>query len=114
MLSARLRDDEVQPSELSACSQPTLKPVRAIASTENSHVSPKERDLGVLSLAESLRSARLGNRSSFMASLFTDPDLRRNNSELLHVLASVLSPTGPQVEPCDLPGMEEAETLFDK
>ncbi|KAF6812431.1 Zn(II)2Cys6 transcription factor [Colletotrichum sojae] len=77
-------------------------------------MSPKERDSGVLILAEPLRSARLRNRPRFMASLFTDPDLRRNHSELLHVLASVPNATGPQVEPCDLPSMEEAEILFDK
>ncbi|KAF6813663.1 Zn(II)2Cys6 transcription factor [Colletotrichum plurivorum] len=95
ILSARLRDEEVQPSGLPACSQPTLEAGRTIASIENSHVSQ-------------------GEGLGFMASLFTDPDLRRNNSELLHVLASVPNATGPQVEPCDLPGMEEAEILFEK
>lgn len=49
-----------------------------------------------------------------MASLFADPDLRRNNSELLHILARVPNATEPQVEPCGLPSMEEAEILFDK
>ncbi|KAF0328560.1 fungal specific transcription factor domain-containing protein [Colletotrichum asianum] len=40
-----------------------------------------------------------------MASLFTDPDLRRNNIELLQL---------PAIPPCGLPSNEDGEFLFEK
>lgn len=49
-----------------------------------------------------------------MASLFTDPDLRRNNMELLQLLVRVPSTSEPVIQPCGLPSDEEGEFLFDE
>ncbi|KAK2008505.1 hypothetical protein LZ32DRAFT_539881 [Colletotrichum eremochloae] len=49
-----------------------------------------------------------------MASLFTDPDLRRNNTELLQILAKVPNAPEPLTRPCELPSSEDAEFLFQK
>ncbi|CAI0641488.1 unnamed protein product, partial [Colletotrichum noveboracense] len=50
----------------------------------------------------------------FMASLFTDPDLRRNNIELLQLLARVPGAPEPAIQPCGLPSNEDGEFLFEK
>lgn len=49
-----------------------------------------------------------------MASLFADPDLRSNNTELLQLLARVPSASEPVIQPCGLPSNGEGESLFDK
>lgn len=49
-----------------------------------------------------------------MASLFTDPDLRRNNIELLQLLARVPGAPEPAIQPCGLPSNEDGEFLFEK
>ncbi|TID00035.1 Protein STB5 [Colletotrichum higginsianum] len=67
------------------------------ASVESSDVSPSD--------VEGL---------GFMASLFTDPDLRRNNTELLQILAKVPNAPEPSISPCELPSSEDAEFLFER
>ncbi|KAG7071091.1 hypothetical protein JMJ76_0002329 [Colletotrichum scovillei] len=55
-----------------------------------------------------------GEGLGFMASLFADPDLRSNNTELLQLLARVPSASEPVIQPCGLPSNGEGESLFDK
>ncbi|KAK2040108.1 hypothetical protein LZ31DRAFT_558151 [Colletotrichum somersetense] len=88
-----LQDDEGQTS--GPADHPTGENGRTVASIESADVSH-------------------GEGLSFMASLFTDPDLRRNSAELLQILAKVPNAPEPLVRPCKLPSPEDAEFLFDK
>ncbi|KAF5526975.1 putative transcriptional regulatory protein [Colletotrichum aenigma] len=75
--------------------QPTAEAGPTVNSIENSTVSH-------------------GEGLGFMASLFTDPDLRRNNIELLQLLARVPGAPEPAIQPCGLPSNEDGEFLFEK
>ncbi|KAK1998517.1 hypothetical protein LX36DRAFT_680993 [Colletotrichum falcatum] len=89
-----LQDDEGQTSGGSV-DHPSGENGRTVASIESADVSH-------------------GEGLGFMASLFTDPDLRRNSAELLQILAKVPNASEPLVRPCELPPPEDAAFLFEK
>ncbi|OHW91343.1 hypothetical protein CSPAE12_10025, partial [Colletotrichum incanum] len=88
-----LQSDEGQTSRVAG--PPTAEIGRTVASVKSSDVSH-------------------GEGLGFMASLFTDPDLRRNNTEFLQILAKVPNAPEPPIRPCQLPSPEDAEFLFEK
>ncbi|KAK1978844.1 hypothetical protein LZ30DRAFT_727887 [Colletotrichum cereale] len=88
-----LQDDEGQTS--GSADHPTGDNGRTVVSIESADISH-------------------GEGLGFMAALFTDPDLRRNNTELLQILAKVPTAPEPSIRPCGLPSPEDAEFLFEK
>ncbi|KAL0931565.1 Zn(II)2Cys6 transcription factor [Colletotrichum truncatum] len=106
---AEINHLEQQERELSARLQNLEDVVRTTDPTD-------QRSTDVGQTVSSIEGSNVshGEGLGFMASLFTDPDLRRNNTELLQILAKVPSAPEPTVVPCGLPSSEDAEVLFEK
>ncbi|KXH52752.1 hypothetical protein CNYM01_05135 [Colletotrichum nymphaeae SA-01] len=87
-------------------------PVDEVQSCKNADQPAAETGPTVTSIENSTVSH--GEGLGFMASLFADPDLRSNNTELLQLLARVPSASEPVIQPCGLPSNGEGESLFDE
>ncbi|KAI3530753.1 hypothetical protein CABS01_08931 [Colletotrichum abscissum] len=87
-------------------------PADEVQSCDDANQPAAETGPTVISIENSTVSH--GEGLGFMASLFADPDLRRNNTELLQLLARVPSASEPILQPCGPPPDEEGKALFDK
>ncbi|KXH37368.1 hypothetical protein CSIM01_06136 [Colletotrichum simmondsii] len=87
-------------------------PADEVQSCDNANQPAADTGPTVISIENSTVSH--GEGLGFMASLFADPDLRSNNTELLQLLARVPSASEPILQPCGPPSEEEGNALFDK